>query len=86
MGALGLGLLSFVVLTFVGETVGLFAAIVTSAVYFFVCQFLLSRGNVDAYRKDWPVMLALDATVLISVTIMVLVEKWDVALSRGPGV
>ncbi len=31
------------------------------APYFFICQFLLSRGNADAYRKDWQTMLLLNA-------------------------
>lgn len=31
------------------------------APYFFICQFLLSRGNPDAYRKDWQIMLLLNA-------------------------
>jgi hypothetical protein len=70
---------------FVGETVSPGAAFISMAVYFFVCQFWLSLGNLDAYRKDWPVMLALDATVFASVLIMVLVETRAVILSYGPG-
>lgn len=80
-----LGLFSFFLMMFVGETVGSGAAFISMAVYFFVCQLLLSRGNLDAYRKDWPVMLALDATVFASVLIMVLVETRAVILSNGPG-
>lgn len=84
--ALGLGFLSFFLYIFVGETVGGFAAFILMAAYFSICQFLLSRGNVDAYRKDWLIMLALDATFLVSVLIMVLVEKREVILAQGPGV
>ena len=40
-------------------------AFILMAAYFFFCQFRLSRGNPDAYRKDWPVMLALDAMLLL---------------------
>jgi hypothetical protein len=83
--ALVLGLLSFFVLTFVGESVGLFAAFASSTVYFFVCQFLLSRKNIDAYLKDWPIMLALDATSFAAVLIIVLAEKREVIMSQGPG-
>jgi hypothetical protein len=43
-----LGLFSFFVPMFVGESAGLFAAFTSLTVYFFVCQFLLSRRNVDA--------------------------------------
>ncbi len=63
--ALGLGFLSLFLYFFVGETEGGFAAFILVAAYFSICQFLLSRGNVDAYRKDWFIMLALDATLLV---------------------
>ena len=86
LGAFFLGLLSFLVLMFVGETAGLLAAFISSTVCFFVCQVLLSWRNVDAYRKDWPIMLALGATLLVSVFIMVPVERWDVIPSQGPGI
>jgi Zn-dependent protease with chaperone function len=80
-----LGLLSLFLFMFVGETAGLFPAFILMVAYFSICQFLLSRGNVDAYRKDWRVMLALDATVFVCVFIMVLVEKRAVVLSQGVG-
>jgi hypothetical protein len=70
----------------VGESSGLVAGFVTLGVYCFLCQFLLSRKNVNAYRKDWPVMLVLDAVVLVGLLIMVLVEKREVILSQGPGI
>src|ERR1019366_8161910 len=53
---------------------------------YFVCEFLLWRRNIDAYRKDWPFMLALDATPFVVVFIMVLVEKRAVILEQGPGI
>jgi putative effector of murein hydrolase len=81
-----LGLPSFLVLMGVGETAGLTVAFTSLAVYFFVCQFLLSRTNADAYWKDWPFMLALDATPFVVVFIMVLVEKRAVILEQGPGI
>ena len=84
--ALGLGFLAFFLFMFVGEALGLVTASVLMAVYFSTCQFLLSRGNVDAYRADWLVMLALDATLLVAGLVMVLVERRDVILSQGPGI
>lgn len=84
--ALGFGFFSFVVLMSIGETAGLLAAFLSLAVYCFVCQFLLSRHNADALRRDWPVMLALDAPLLLTVLIMVLVEKQDVILAQAPGI
>ena len=82
LAAFGLGLLSFLLFMFVGETAGLAAAFISMAVYFFACQYLLSRGNAGAYRQDWPVMLALDATVFLLVFIM----ERDVIMSQGLGV
>src|SRR5664279_5065138 len=81
-----LGLFGFFVMMFVGETAGQVAGFVALAAYCCFCQFFLSRKNADAYRKDWPVMLALDAVVLAGLVIMVLVEKRDVILSQGPGI
>jgi hypothetical protein len=85
-GAFLLGLVSFLLLMFVGETFGLPAAFAALAVYFFACQFLLSRNNPDALRADWRVMLTLVAVPLVSVVIMALVEKRDVLLTQGVGV
>lgn len=69
----------------VGEGSGLVAGFVTLGVYCFLCQFLLSRKNV-AYRKDWPVMLALDAVWLFMLCVMFLKEKQNVIHSQGPGI
>jgi hypothetical protein len=80
-----LGLVSLFVMMFVGETAGGLAAFAAMAGYFFVCQFLLSRGHADAHRKDWRVMVALDAIPVVAILIMVAVEKWGVILSQGPG-
>lgn len=89
--AFGLGLLFFFLLFLVGEGLGLelpdFVAVllmfVLSAVYFFICQLFLSRGNPHAFLKDWPVMLALDAVWIISFFIMILVEKRGAILGQG---
>lgn len=92
-GAFLLGLLSFFLMMFIGEflvkplgeTMGLLATFSALAVYFFICQFLLSRGNPDAWRSDWRIMLALDAVTIIVVCIMVTAENRDVALAQAPG-
>jgi len=89
-----LGLLSFILFMFVGEAamyhigeaVGLFVALILMAAYFFICQFLLSRGNPNAHRKDWPIMLALDSVPLLLVFIMALAERREVILSQGLGI
>jgi len=70
-----LGVLSFFLLFIVGEAlvenvgeaVGMVVAFILLAAYFFICQFRLSRGNPNALRKDWPIMLAFDAVPLLIV-------------------
>jgi hypothetical protein len=83
LGAFLLGVLSFVVFMFVGETADQFlgdiaTAIVTGIVmmaYFLFCQFRLSRGNPHAFLKDWPIMLLLNATIIGVLIYSVLGEK-----------
>jgi hypothetical protein len=88
-----LGLFSFLLFMFVGETllyyygnVGLAAAFILMAAYFFICQFFLSRGNPDAFLKDWPIMLALDAVFLLVLIPMILGERLEVVLAQGLGI
>jgi hypothetical protein len=92
--ALLLGVLSFLLMMFIGEglssglgeTKGLGVTFAAMAVYFFVCQLLLSRGHPEALRTDWRVMLALGAIPLATVAIQALVEKREVLLSQGLGI
>jgi hypothetical protein len=87
-----LGLFSFFLFMFVGEAamqvneaIGPFVALILMAAYFFICQFLLSRGHTDVFRKDWRIMLVLNAMPLLLVIIMVLAERREVVLSQGLG-
>ena len=91
--ALVLGVFSFFLFFFIGETAsfhwgdtGLIVAFIMMAAYFFICQFLLSRGNPDAHRKDWTVMLALDVIWIVLLIVMVFGEKREVVLSQGLGI
>jgi hypothetical protein len=75
--ALFLGLLSLIVF-FLGQylclefgIVGLFLMFVILAAYFFFFQFLLSRGDPDACRKDWRVMLALDSILVFAMLLWI---------------
>lgn len=70
----------------VGEGSGLVAGCVALGAHFCLCQFLLSRKNANAYRKDWPAMLALDAVWLFILCVMFLKEKQNVIHSQGPGI
>jgi hypothetical protein len=85
LGAFGLGLVSFVLFMFIGESAGLMPAFITMAVYFFGCQFLLSRGNPEAHHEDWLIMVALDSVMLTSVMLMIAIENPNVFVEQGLG-
>jgi thiol-disulfide isomerase/thioredoxin len=81
--AAGLSVVSFFLLFVLGEGVSI-PATVPGATYvkvailvggylgfFFVCQYLLSFGHAQAVRRDWPLVLALNWTVLLMVPFVV---------------
>jgi cation transport ATPase len=89
-----LGLGSMVVFLVVGEVadalLGDIAALIVTGIvmlaYFFFCQFLLlSRGNPNALRKEWPSMLALGSGAIGVAFITALAEKREVFLTQGLG-
>lgn len=91
--ALALGILSFFLFMFIGESAtwnlgnaGFVITYIVMAAYFFISQFRLSRGNPVAFRKDWPVMLALDAAWIVAFIGMILSEKREVVISQGLGI
>jgi len=63
--------------------VGEVLASILMAAYFFFCQSRLSRGNPDAYRKDWPIMLALDIIWIALLIVMALTERREVVIAQG---
>jgi hypothetical protein len=88
-----LSVLSFFLMFLFGETAlhyfgdaGLIPAFMIIAAYFFICQFLLSRGHSEALRQDWPIMLALNAVPLLMVFGVVLAQTWPVIFSQGLGI
>jgi hypothetical protein len=83
--ALLLGLVSFVIFMFIGETAGLLAAFATLAAYFCLSQFLLSFRQAEPHR-EWGLMLALVAIPLLEVAIVCMVEKGAVILTQGTGI
>jgi len=77
-----LGLFAFVFVWAIGEAAlfdfgyaGIIATFILMAACFFICQFFLSRGNPDAYRKDWAIMSALNAVPLLIVIFALLWER-----------
>jgi hypothetical protein len=82
-----LGVLSFVIYRFFLEILGEYisAVFIILAAYFFICQFLLSRGDPHAFCKDWPTMLALDFPPLIYVVYYVIRLGWGALWFRTVG-
>ena len=85
-----LGVLSFFLFSFIGEpashylgNAGPIVTFILMAAYFFICQFRLSRGNPNAYRRDWPVMFALDVIWIVAFIGMVLAEGREVVIAQG---
>ena len=79
-----LGIIALFVGFGVGEGFGFVAGGVALGAYFCLCQFFLSRKNANAYCKDWPIMLALDATWLAVFILMVLAANRADILAQGP--
>jgi hypothetical protein len=82
-----LSILFLVIYRFFLEILGEYvsAVFVILGAYFFICQFLLSRGNLHAFRKDWPTMLALDFAPFIYVVDHAIQSGWGSLWSRAIG-
>ncbi len=72
-----LGFLSPLIYFVIGETLvitlglaGFYATFLLMAACFFICQYQLSRGQANALRQDWPIMLALNVVPLLMAIIM----------------
>ena len=84
LGAFGLGVVSFLLFMFFGESFGMAAAFVALIIYFFVCQFILSRGHVGAHKEDLGLMFALDAVMFFCALLVICVEKPSIIASQIP--
>jgi hypothetical protein len=84
LGAFGLGVVSFLLFMFFGESFGMAAAFVALIIYFFVCQSILSRGHVGAHKEDLGLMFALDAVMFFCALLVICVEKPSVIASQIP--
>jgi hypothetical protein len=69
-----LGLFSFFLMFFLGEGWGYYALFIGMGAYFLIAQYFLSRGNRQALRKDWPLIIALNFTLLSATIICLVVE------------
>jgi hypothetical protein len=69
-----LGALSFFLIFFLGEIFGDYALFIGMGAYFLISQYILSRGNPQAVRKDWPLIIAMNLTPLCMTIITLAVE------------
>ena len=81
-----LGVLAFLLMFGLGEGVRIPATVPAAALiqgaifvggmggYFLLCAFLLSRGDTRALLSLWPTVIALNAPIIISVLVSLVVE------------
>jgi hypothetical protein len=56
-----LSVLSFFLIFLLVEGFGAWALFLGMGAYFFIAQYLLSRGNALSVRNDWPIIIALNS-------------------------
>jgi len=74
-----LGIISFFIMFAVGEPFGVIVGFSFIGIYYMFIQFLLSRGNPRALYEDWPLILFLNAALIVAAILILLVEpdtKW----------
>jgi lipoprotein signal peptidase len=72
--AVFLGIISFPLLMFVGEEFNVATAFILTGFYYLVAQFFLSRGNPRALYEDWPLMLFLNAALIVVAVLILIIE------------
>ena len=72
--ALILGIISFFLMFTLGETYGAPTAFIAIGNYYLFSQFLLSRGNNRALYEDWPLILLLNAALIVTAVMILLLE------------
>ena len=77
--ALILGIISFFLMFALGETFGVPTAFIAIGIFYLFSQFFLSRGNTRALYEDWPLILLLNAALIVTAVMVLLIEpdtKW----------
>ena len=72
--ALILGIISFFLMFALGETFGVSVAFIAIGIYYLLSQYFLSRGNNRALHEDWPLILLLNAVLIVTAVIILLLE------------
>jgi hypothetical protein len=92
-----LGVLGFVLMFFLGEGVKIPTTVPAAEYiqwlifisgmggYFLISEYLLSRGNPQAIRKDWAIILALNLTLLVTSIIALFIEPHKLAALQALG-
>ena len=84
-GPLGvfLAFMGLLLVMFFGESFGPMAAFIALAVWCFVCQFLRSRGDSEAHRRNWRGMVLVAAVPIVLAVLNLLGERGS-ARAQGP--
>ncbi|HEV2437424.1 MAG TPA: hypothetical protein VG077_15640 [Verrucomicrobiae bacterium] len=69
-----LGIISLFLLFFLGETWGENTMFIGVGAYCLIAQYFLSRGHLQALRKDWSIILCLNFMVLVSTVLCLVLE------------
>jgi hypothetical protein len=69
-----LSVCSFFLMFFLGEGFGDYALFIGMGAYFLIAQYFLSRGHPQAHRKDWPLIITLNFTLLLATVICLAIE------------
>ena len=85
IAAVFLGVISFFLMFAVGESFGAPVGFLTIGVFYLVSQFFLSRGNPRALHEDWPIILSLNAVLIVTAILILIIEpdaKWTAIVAR----
>ena len=69
-----LGITSFFLMFALGETFGVGVAFIAIGIYYLFSQFFLSRGNPRALYEDWSLILLLNAALIVTAVMVLLLE------------
>ena len=72
--ALLLGIISFFMMFALGEEYGISIAFIAVGIYYLFSQYFLSRGNPRALYEDWPLILLLNAALIVTAILILLIE------------
>jgi hypothetical membrane protein len=77
---------AFFLIFILGEGFGAWALFVGMGAYFFVTQYLLSRGNAWPVRNDWPIIIALNSAPAFMIVLALAIEPNKLAVLQMLGV